>query len=134
VVNLYTSGIDGAIVCQQCQEKYCLDCPSGALTLGKQGQVIVSPTVCTLCKKCVNNCPIGAMGIFNDRVVVCDLCGGSPRCVAACTEGALAYITQPNKNISLKKIKESTRKLNETERRSFYVKKLGHKLRKTWRS
>ena len=34
VLNLYEIGIDGPVVCLQCEEKFCLQCPVGALSLG----------------------------------------------------------------------------------------------------
>ena len=35
VTLLYESGLDGPVVCQQCQERYCLKCPEEALTTDK---------------------------------------------------------------------------------------------------
>ena len=127
VINLYASGVDGPVLCVQCKEKYCLDCPANAISIGLLGQVIVSPTLCTLCKKCEKNCPIGAIEIFNDIVFVCDLCGGSPKCTEACTEGAITYSPEPEKGISLEELKKDTRKMNSTERRVYYIRKLGEK-------
>jgi Fe-S-cluster-containing hydrogenase component 2 len=129
VVNLYASGVDGPVLCVQCKERYCLDCPSDALSIGPLGQVIVSPTLCTLCKKCERNCPIGAIEIFNDIVFVCDLCGGSPKCTEACTEAAITYFPEPAKDISLEAIKKDTRKMNSIERRVYYIRKLAEKPR-----
>ncbi len=129
VVNLYASGVDGPVLCVQCNEKYCLDCPADAISIGPMGQIIVSPTLCTLCKKCEKNCPIGAIEIFNDIVFVCDLCGGSPKCTEACTEAAITYFPGREKDTYLKKIKKETGKMNSIERRTHYIRKLGEKLR-----
>lgn len=129
VVNLYASGVDGPVLCVQCNEKYCLDCPADAISIGSLGQIIVSPTLCTLCKKCERNCPIGAIEIFNDIVFVCDLCGGSPKCSEVCTEAAITYFPEPAKDVSLEAIKKDTRKMNSIERRTHYIFKLGEKLR-----
>lgn len=134
VVNLYGIGIDGPVLCRQCEERYCLDCPGNALSVGPLGQVIASPTLCTLCKKCERNCPIGAVEVFNDIVYVCDSCGGSPRCVEACTEGALTYTPGEKAKISLEELKEETKKMNSIERRSHYITKLGQELRNKWRN
>lgn len=131
VINLYTSGVDGPVLCVQCKERYCLDCPANAISLGPLGQVIVSPTLCTLCKKCEKNCPIGAIEIFNDIVFVCDLCGGSPKCTEACTEAAITYSPEPAKDVSLEEIKKETRKVNSIERRVHYIRKLGEKPRQS---
>ena len=134
VGQLYSLGIDGPVLCRQCQERYCLRCPEEALTIGSWSQVIYSPTVCTLCGFCEKACPIGAIEIFNKIVFVCDLCGGNPRCVEACTEGALMYTPGEDKNPpSLAAIKAKTKKLTPPEKREFYMKKLSREIRKKWR-
>lgn len=133
VVQHYGTGIDGPVLCRQCEERYCLDCPANALSIGPSGQIIASPTLCTLCKKCERSCPIGAIEVFNDIVYVCDLCGGSPRCVAACTQGALSYEPGEKENVTLNKIKPGTKKMNSSEKRSHYIAQLGRELRDRWR-
>ena len=132
VVNLYQIGIDGPIVCLQCKERYCLDCPSNAITLGNQGQIVVSPTLCTLCGKCERNCPIGAIQIFNDIVYVCDLCGGSPKCVEVCTEGAIIY-NPKFKSLSFSSIKAGVKNMNPSEKQKHYIETLGRDVRSNWR-
>jgi Fe-S-cluster-containing hydrogenase component 2 len=132
VINLYQTGIDGPVVCQQCKERYCLDCPSNAITLGNQGQVVISPTLCTLCGKCERNCPIGAILIFNNFVYVCDLCGGAPKCVESCTEGVISYIHE-SQVPSLANFKENVKKLNPSEKQMHYIETLGETVRNEWR-
>lgn len=132
VVQLYSLGIDGPVLCRQCQERYCLDCPEEALTIGSLGQVICSPTVCTLCGFCEKACPLGAIEIFNKIVFVCDLCGGNPRCVEVCTEGAILYAGKDKNFPSLADIKTKTKKLTPPEKREFYLKKLGREIREKW--
>lgn len=131
VLNLYELGIDGPVACVQCRERYCLVCPEGALTLGPSGQIIVSPTVCTLCEVCENACPIGAIEIFDEIVYVCDLCGGAPKCVEACTEGAITF-SRGEKGPSLDAITKETNRMNPGQKREFYLKKLGAALREKW--
>ncbi|MFX1533043.1 MAG: 4Fe-4S dicluster domain-containing protein [Promethearchaeota archaeon] len=133
VVHLYEIGIDEPIVCVQCTERYCLDCPEDAITIGSQGQIIVSPTLCVLCGKCERNCPIGAIELFQDFVYVCDLCGGTPKCIEACTEGAISHIPEKTELISLAEIKGEVGKMNPSEKRMYYTKKMGTELRKNWR-
>ena len=133
VLHLYESGIDGPIVCNQCKERYCMCCPVDALTIGPQGQIMVSPNACVLCGACEKACPIGAIEMFNDFVYVCDLCGGKPKCVEACTEGAVFYEEKDRIQPSLAEIKEQTKKLNPIQKRHFYLKNLGAELRKKWR-
>lgn len=131
VLNLYETGIDGPVVCVQCEERYCLKCPENALSLGPQGQVVASPTVCTLCGVCEKACPIGAVEIFNGIVHVCDLCGGRPKCVDACTEGAVVFVEDEN-GPSLEVFWKKTRKMDPGQKRLFYLKKQGVSLRAKW--
>jgi carbon-monoxide dehydrogenase iron sulfur subunit len=132
IIHQYLTGIDGPVVCQQCTERYCMVCPVGALSIGPLGQVIVSPTVCTLCGSCAQRCPIGAIEIHENIVYVCDLCGGKPRCVEACTERAITF--NPEAILpSLKDITERTSKMNPSEKRFHYIEVLGEGLRAVWR-
>ncbi len=132
VLNLYEQGIDGPVVCIQCEEKYCLNCPEDALTPGPMGQIIVSPTVCTLCGACEKACPIGAIEIFDGIVYVCDLCGGSPKCIAECTEEAITQVEGAAKRTSLAEIKKTTKKMNVSQKRQYFVMRQGSTLRKKW--
>lgn len=133
VLQLYEEGIDGPVVCAQCQERYCMCCPEDALTLGPLGQIVCSPTVCTLCGSCEKACPIGAVEIFDDLVYVCDLCGGNPRCVEACTEGAITFEYEDKERPSLSDIREETGKMKPELKRKHYIHKNGQKLRAEWR-
>ena len=131
VLNLYETGIDGPVVCIQCEEKYCLDCPEEALSSGSLGQIVVSPTVCNLCGICEKACPIGAIEIFDEIVYVCDLCGGKPKCVEACTEGAIVFANGEH-GPSLALIKRETNKMSPNQKRLYYLQKLGAFLREKW--
>ena len=132
IISLFHIGIDGPVVCLQCEERYCMDCPSDAITLGKLGQVVISPTLCTLCGKCERNCPIGAIKIFNKIVYVCDLCGGSPKCVETCTEGVISHIHE-SKEPSLANFKELAKSMNPSEKQMLCIETLGKEVREKWR-
>ncbi len=132
VVHLYESGVDGPVVCQQCKERYCMVCPEDALSRGDHGEVVCSPTVCTLCGACEKACPIGAVTQFQGFVYICDLCGGDPKCVKACTEGVLRF--EGGEQPSFRDIHKETRGLNPQERRHLYISRLGQKLRATWKA
>ena len=133
VVNLYQIGIDGPVLCSQCKERYCMDCPSNAMTIGEHGQIVISPTNCTLCGKCERNCPIGAIELFNDFVYTCDLCGGFPKCVEVCSEEVISYLPLDIEKVSLSNLKEEVRRKNSSEKRKHYIEKLGVEVRKKWR-
>jgi carbon-monoxide dehydrogenase iron sulfur subunit len=134
ITHLYEIGVDGPVLCIQCKEQYCNRCPEDAISIGPLGQVIVSPTLCTLCGVCEKACPIGAIEIFNEIVTVCDLCGGKPRCVEACTEGAITYNPNGGKPLSLAQSKKETRGMNTSQKRNLFIKKQGLKLREKWRT
>ncbi len=102
VVKIENIGIDFPVVCQQCQERYCTKCPEKAIEIGSLGQVIVSPTLCTACGTCEIMCPIGAIELYEEIPHVCDLCGGDPRCVKACTLNAIHYEPDLTERVSLK--------------------------------
>ena len=132
VSHLYQTGIDTAVVCQQCSERYCLKCPQKALSIGSGGEIVCSPTLCILCGRCEQECPIGAIEIVQDIVYVCDLCGGKPRCVEACTEKAIWHDPAKQSTISLEGMKEKSAKLSAPEKRAIFAVELGRALRKVW--
>ncbi len=130
VLNLYESGTDGPVLCVQCRERFCLGCPQNALSLGVRGEVLVSPDLCTACGFCESACPIGAVEIFEDTVHVCDLCGGEPRCVAACTEGAITFEPERTGQLSLAETKKITTGMNPGLKRHAYIRESAAAIRK----
>jgi carbon-monoxide dehydrogenase iron sulfur subunit len=132
VVKIEDIGIDYPVVCQQCRERYCTKCPEKAIELGALGQVIVSPTLCTACGTCEIMCPIGAIELFEDIPHVCDLCGGDPRCVKACTLDAVHYEPQVSESVSLKAFKKGSRGLGPEEKRLRYALSCAESMRQSW--
>jgi len=114
-------GLDCAVVCQQCVERYCIDaCPVGALSIGQLGAVVVDPEICIGCGQCANACPIGAVHLFEGLPLICDLCGGSPRCVETCTMDALVFEADQSEVVSLAG-RESGPGVDGEERRLRYA-------------
>ncbi len=132
VVKIEALGIDYPVVCQQCREQYCTRCPENAIEIGPLGQVIVSPTLCTACGTCEIMCPIGAIELFEEIPRVCDLCGGDPRCVKACTLGAIHYEPDVKGTVSLKEFKKGSRNLGPEEKRLRYALASAKDLREQW--
>jgi len=88
------------IICRQCDDPPCVAaCPFDALKREEDGAVTRSLVFCRGCGSCVLACPFGVMDtdLTRDQVAKCDLCeervtaGGVPRCVAACSTGALQF-------------------------------------------
>jgi carbon-monoxide dehydrogenase iron sulfur subunit len=132
VVKIEEIGIDYPVVCQQCRQRYCTNCPEKAIEVGSLGQVIVSPTLCTACGTCEIMCPIGAIELYEEIPYVCDLCGGDPRCVKACTLDAVHYEPQVSEAVSLKEFKKGSRGLGPEEKRLRYAMSRAESLRQNW--
>ena len=132
VLNIYEIGVDAPVVCNQCEERYCLNCPEDALQLGPHGEIVLSPTRCQLCGACELNCPIGAIEIFEDIVYVCDLCGGAPKCIEACSEDAIVWHKEVQSTVSLAEAREGSKKLNPSERRYNQAIRQSAGLRREW--
>ena len=132
VVKIEGIGIDFPVVCQLCRERYCTKCPEAAIQIGYLGQVVVSPTLCTVCGICETLCPSGAIEVFDDIPYVCDLCGGDPRCVKACTMNAISFEPQISETVSLKEFKKGSRRLTPEEKRVRFALSSVHELRDKW--
>lgn len=99
-----------AQACQHCSSPACLpDCPTAAITRGRDGSVQIDPALCTGCGACAKACPWDAIelagrpagtpspdgGPFESVAVKCDLCVGSsggPACVQSCPTQALVRV------------------------------------------
>jgi Fe-S-cluster-containing hydrogenase component 2 len=132
VVKIEDIGIDYPVVCQQCRERYCAKCPEKAIEIGSLGQVVVSPTLCTACGTCEVMCPIGAIELYEEIPLVCDLCGGDPRCIRACTLDAIHFEPDMTEAVNLKVYKKGSRGLDSEEKRLRYVLSSAKQLRQKW--
>ena len=132
VVKIEDQGIDFPLVCQACQERYCMKCPESAIGIGPNGQIVVSPTLCIACGACEALCPIGAIELYHEIPRVCDLCGGEPKCVAACTEGAISFDPGAFGEISLKEFKKLSKGVSPEEKRVRFALAAFKPLRDEW--
>ena len=132
VVKVEEIGLDYPVVCQQCVERYCTKCPEKAIQVDTLGQIIVSPTLCTACGTCEIMCPIGAIELYEEIPHVCDLCGGDPRCVKACTLDAIRFEPDLSGAVTLKAFKKASRGLGPEEKRVRFALAMSRELRDSW--
>ena len=91
--NFALQGYSVPSVCFQCPKPDCLQsCPEKAISKSKRGVVVVDAGKCNSCGECVAACPYGMIEQYGSgKAFKCDLCGGTPACVAECHYGALVF-------------------------------------------
>lgn len=89
------------LACKHCNEPLCAAaCPVEAIVRDeKTGLVLRSSYICIGCQSCAFACPFGVIDAPLVRHVSqkCDLCAdreAGPRCVAACSSGALSFVEE----------------------------------------
>ncbi len=96
---------DIPIVCIHCAKtdkpSPCMEaCPEEALIFDMESNLVkLKPDLCTGCGLCVENCPYGVhihtnitgSKIYSEKARICDLCGGTPKCVEFCSSGAIKF-------------------------------------------
>lgn len=84
-------GVEIPHLCFQCEGYPCVEeCPEDALSVDdKTGAVIVNPNKCTGCGICIDACPgrVPHLHPNEEHIIICDLCGGNPKCTVTCQEG-----------------------------------------------
>jgi len=133
VVKIEEIGIDGPVVCLQCKERYCIQCPEEALSIGLSGEIRVDNQKCTGCGVCKSRCPIGAIEIIDECALICDLCNGNPECVSACNSKALSFQSNGKIQFSLSSFKNYPNKSPQKKRFNF-INKHAQKVRLLWKN
>lgn len=87
------------VVCDQECRKCVAECPVQAITVNKQGVVMIDKRLCVGCLACVAVCPIEAMRFFPSEPTPfkCVACG---ICVKACPKGALEIVEKEESQAS----------------------------------
>ena len=129
VAKLEEAGIDMAVACVSCLEKPCLECPTEALTAGAAGEMLFDAEACNACGICVDACPIGAVGFYEDQPLFCDLCGGATPCVNVCPTNSLSY-REDYRGESLRGFLQCAG--SPSQRRAAYVRAQGEPVRASW--
>jgi Fe-S-cluster-containing hydrogenase component 2 len=91
-----------AQVCHQCVPAPCLEvCPAEAI-LHRGEFVDLDRGKCSGCGLCVEACPYAAITLDPQDGLArkCNLCGGSPECIAFCPKDAISIEESSNKSIS----------------------------------
>jgi len=92
-----------AVTCKGCKDEPCvLACPEKALSRSLQtGAITVDDQKCNGCGWCIEACDCGAITMHpnNHKVIVCDTCGGDPKCIPLCPESALSLAGKSNDKI-----------------------------------
>jgi len=105
--------VNMSLACRLCENPTCVrSCPRKALSVDeKTGVVLVDDGKCSGCGWCIEACELGVLLLHPVKkvVVLCDLCGGEPKCVEFCPKDALELRT--TEEIAQKIRSEAVRKL-----------------------
>jgi len=122
-VFMLVPGVEIPHLCTQCTDYPCVEsCPYDALSVDeKTSAVLVDREKCTGCGACIRACPgnIPHLHPSDNYILICDLCGGDPQCVKACTDAgydALQAIWEKptvSRNLFARKPEDLTRDVAE---------------------
>ena len=102
-----------ASACRLCDDPPCVTaCPTKALSREeKTGIIRVDEDKCKGCGWCIETCEFGAIALHPVKrtVVICDLCGGDPKCISHCPREALYLATSEDKPHNNRKKTAKTR-------------------------
>ncbi|MHA1286749.1 MAG: 4Fe-4S dicluster domain-containing protein [Candidatus Thorarchaeota archaeon] len=97
-VFMLVPGVEIPHTCAQCSNYPCVEaCPVQALSVNEEtGAVDVDVEKCIACGACIRECPgeVPHMHPEKDHILICDLCGGDPECVKACSYNCISLGTR----------------------------------------
>ncbi len=82
-------------VCKNCKNPPCVKaCKREALAIDQEtGWVALNHERCNSCGLCIPACRFHAFTITPEKeVLLCDLCGGNPKCVEVCVTRAIQFV------------------------------------------
>ena len=95
--------LNTAVTCKACINAPCIKaCPEEAITQSKEtGTIVLDESKCKGCDWCIEACKYGAITRHPTtcKAMVCDTCGGDPKCIPACPESALSLGGKSNDKI-----------------------------------
>ena len=93
VIKEDAQGMDYPVYCRQCEECPSITaCPAEALHRTREGFIAVDADACIGCGSCATACKFDAVKMgSSSKPIICDLCGGAPRCVEKCPTQALSF-------------------------------------------
>ncbi|ANF22271.1 4Fe-4S dicluster domain-containing protein [Thermococcus piezophilus] len=119
-------GVNVPHTCVQCPDYPCVEaCNFDALGVNERtGAVLVNEDNCTECGACFLACPGNVPRILPSKrsVVICDLCGGNPKCVEVCHEAghdALTLVKGDYRSIYRTFAKDPVEKSEELSRKMY---------------
>src|SRR3972149_9137569 len=92
IERLVMDGLMTPHICLNCKSPACVKaCRRKAIIKDDvTGWVTIDKEKCNNCALCVAACPFAAVIVAPDKdVLICDVCGGNPKCAEMCPTGAL---------------------------------------------
>ena len=90
-------------VCVNCVNPPCVKaCPLEALQRDETtGYVFLDYDKCDHCAACIPACPFGGLRLtVENKVIMCDLCGGAPECVKICEPKAIQFAERKTQKLT----------------------------------
>jgi len=94
IQRLVMDGLMLPYICLNCKNPLCIEaCRRKAIIKDPQtGWVTIDKEKCNNCTLCISACPYHAIVLTPEKeVLLCDVCGGNPKCVEMCPTGAIQF-------------------------------------------